>query len=109
MALDAFANAVWTAGTRTLASGTPGTPSTQADLIAQAVWAAATRTLYTAPYWTTYWLDGAPFVSRTDLNTGTPTYWLDGGPFVVKWSGASPPPPPPPATYYAAALFPCTM
>lgn len=43
-----IAEAVWTAGTRTLASGTPGAPANQAEEIAEAVWENVTRTLTAA-------------------------------------------------------------
>lgn len=40
-----MADAVWSAGTRTLVSGSPATPTTEAEEIAKAFWENATRTL----------------------------------------------------------------
>lgn len=42
---EEIAEAVWTNGTRTLASGTPSAPANQAEEIAEAVWQNVTRTL----------------------------------------------------------------
>lgn len=42
-----YAAAVWTAGTRTLHSGSAGSPSTPAEVWAAAIWAHTPRTLTT--------------------------------------------------------------
>jgi hypothetical protein len=45
MSLSSIAQGVWTHGTRTLASGTPGPPTTLAEEIAEAVWTNSIRTI----------------------------------------------------------------
>lgn len=42
---DNIAAAVWSHGTRTLVTGTPGSPTNQAEEIAAAIWTHGTRTL----------------------------------------------------------------
>src|SRR5262245_39673283 len=65
-AAEDIAQASWTYGTRTLATGTPGAPVTRLDLIAQVVWTYTPRPL-----------TGAAFV-QTEINwvpESRPTAW----------------------------------
>jgi hypothetical protein len=93
MSLSNVVEGIWTYGTRTLASGTPGPPTNLAEEIAEAVWQYGTRVIYyddavaAMPATTGYWkLDGDALDS-----IGTNHLTVNGATFGAAgpWTGAT--------------------